>query len=184
MKAIIKQVGPFTARARRDRFLTLVRSIVSQQISGAAARTILARFEDLVAPATIQAQTIVQYSADDLRAVGLSRQKASYILDLAEKVDSNIINLTSLSRKDNQTVIAELTQVKGIGVWTAQMFLMFSLGRLDVLPVGDLGIQNAIRGQYKPRGKLTKSKIEKIAEPWRPYTTIACWYLWQSLDIQ
>lgn len=184
MKTIIKRVGPFTARTHRDRFLTLVRSIVSQQISGAAARTILGRFDDLVAPDKIKPETVIPYSPDDLRAVGISRQKASYVLDLAGKVHSGTINLASLARQNNDGVITELTQVKGIGVWTAQMFLMFSLGRLDVLPVADLGIQNAIKKQYKPRGDLTKKKIEKIAQPWRPYATVACWYLWQSLKVE
>ncbi len=182
MKTIIRQVGPFTAKTMPDRFLTLVRSIVSQQISGAAARTILGRLDDLVAPDKVNPESLVKHSIDQLRAIGVSRQKASYVLDLAEQVVSGNVNLQSLSRKDNEMVIAELIQVKGIGVWTAQMFLMFSLGRLDVLPVGDLGIQNAIKKQYKPRGELTTKKIVKIAQPWQPYSTVACWYLWQSLN--
>ena len=183
MRTIIKRVGPFTAKTQRDRFLTLVRSIVSQQISGAAARTILGRFNDLVAPKKLKPETVIAYSLEQLRAVGISRQKASYVLDLAGKVHSGTVDVTTLSRQDDAGVIAELTQVKGIGVWTAQMFLMFSLGRLDVLPVDDLGIQNAIKKQYKPRGDLSKRKIEIIAQPWRPYATVACWYLWQSLKV-
>ena len=182
MKQIIKRVGPFTAKTRRDRFLTLVQSIVSQQISGAAARTILQRLSDSVKDVGITPESITTFEIDELRELGVSRQKASYILDLASKVNNGDVNLKKINRNSDEEVIAELTQIKGIGVWTAQMFMMFSLGRMDVFPDGDLGIQNAIKNSYPIRGELTKTKMEKIAEPWRPYATVASWYLWRSLE--
>ncbi len=183
MKRIIKQVGPCTLKTSRDRFLMLVRSIVSQQISTAAARTILNRLHELVAPDKISPATVAKYDIDDLRAVGISRQKAGYFIDLTEKVHSGQVELNNIGRKNNDEVIAELVQVKGIGQWTAQMFLMFSLGRLDVFPHGDLGIQNGIKKNYKTSDPPTKSEMIELAEPWQPYSTIASWYLWRSLEV-
>ena len=183
MKRIIKQVGPFTGKTMRDRFLSLVRSIVSQQISVAAARTILGRLEELVLPESISPESLSGHTIESLREAGISKQKASYILDLTDKVSSGAVNLKSISRRSDEEVIAELIQVKGIGVWTAQMFLMFALGRMDVLPTDDLGLQNAVKSAYTFRGDLTKQKFEKIATEWRPYATVACWYLWQSLEL-
>ena len=182
MKKIIKQVGPFTAKTTRDRFLTLVRSIVSQQISGAAARTILGRLDDLVAPDKVTAEKLINYSIDQLRDVGISRQKASYVLDLSQKVNEGIVDLKSLSRKSDSDVINDLIQIKGIGTWTAQMFLMFSLGRMNVFPCDDLGIQNAIKRSYKTRGTLDKKKMLGMSQKWQPYCTVASWYLWRSLE--
>ncbi len=184
MKKIIKSVGPFTAKTRRDRFLTLVQSIVSQQISGAAASTILGRLKDAMKPEGITPATILAHDVDQLRELGVSRQKATYMLDLASNVDAGNVDLKAISRKDDVGVIEELTQIKGIGVWTAQMFMMFSLGRLDVFPDGDLGIQNAIKNSYPIKGDLTVAKMKKIAKPWHPYATIASWYLWRSLEIE
>ena len=183
MKKIIKQVGPFTATTSRDRFLTLVKSILSQQISGAAARTIQSRLADTVGDSKITPESLLKFSVDQLREIGVSRQKASYILDLAAKVDDGAVDLKNIGRRTDDEVIAELTVVKGIGVWTVQMFLMFSLGRMDVFPDGDLGIQNGIEKNYDFRGELNSAKMQKIAEPWRPYTTVASWYLWRSLAV-
>ena len=181
---IIKTVGPCTLKTQRDKFGMLVRSILSQQISTAAARTIRGRLEDLIKPNKIAPALLAGFEVDDLRAVGISRQKAGYILDLAQKVDVGEVNLKQTGRMDNEDVITELTKIKGIGRWTAQMFLMFSLGRLDVFPVDDLGIQNAIKKAYpKPRGDWNKDKLMKKAEPWQPYATIASWYLWRSLEL-
>lgn len=180
MKRIIKDVGPFTAKTTRDKFLTLVRSIVSQQISGAAAQTILSRLEDAVTK--ISPETILTFNADQLRELGISRQKATYILDLASQVQNGNVNLKKIGRRSDSEIIDELVQVKGIGVWTAQMFLMFSLGRMDVFPDGDLGIQQGIKNNYPVKGELTAKKMQEFAEPWRPYATIASWYLWRSLE--
>jgi DNA-3-methyladenine glycosylase II len=180
-KRLLKSVGPFTAKTRRDRFGTLVSSIISQQISVAAARTIRGRLIDAVAPEKISPESLLKFDVDSLRAVGVSRQKATYVLDLAEKVDAGTLDLASIHRRDDEAVIQEMVQVKGVGRWTAQMFLMFSLGRLDVLPVDDLGLKNAIAKHYELDDLPDKHQMEALAENWRPYSTIACWYLWQSL---
>lgn len=191
MKRLLKELGPFTAKARTDRFATLVDSIVSQQISTSAARTIRQRLSDAVSaraihaklPTTgISAESLLLFQIDELREFGVSRQKATYLLDLADKVQSEVVNLKNIGRMDDEQVIAELVQVKGIGRWTAQMFLMFSLARLDVLPVDDLGIKNAIQKQYNLDESPPAREIEALALPWRPYATIASWYLWRSLD--
>ena len=184
MKKIIKSVGPFKQTVIRDRFLALVRSIVSQQISTAAASTIQQRLVDAIAPGKIEPQTILKFSRNDLREIGISRQKAAYMLDLAGKVDDGSVDLKNMGRKSDEQVIESLTQIKGIGVWTAQMFLMFSLARLDVFPAGDLGIQNGIEKNYSIGGELTKSKMLEIAKPWQPYSTVASWYLWRSLEVE
>lgn len=183
-KSLLKSVGPFTAKTRRDRFGTLVSSIISQQISVAAAKTIKSRLESAIAPEKISPAALGQFDVDGLRALGVSRQKASYVLDLVEKVQAGVVDLDSMHRKQDEVVIDEMVQVRGIGRWTAQMFLMFSLGRLDVLPVDDLGLKKAIRIQYHLDDLPAPNEIESIAENWRPYATIACWYLWQSLDIE
>lgn len=187
MKRILKSVGPFQAKTKRDRFGTLVNSIVSQQISVAAARTIRGRLWEAVGDGgrtpRIAPEQLLTFDVDALRAVGVSRQKATYVLDLADKVNSGAVVLESIHRLEDDEVIQSLTQVKGIGVWTAQMFLMFSLGRLDILPVDDLGLKNAIRLQYELDDMPDKQQMEDLAASWRPYATIACWYLWQSLEV-
>src|SRR6185503_3484494 len=142
--SVIKQVGPYTLKPNRDRFGMLVRSIISQQISVSAARAIRARLEALVGPKGLQPAVIARISIDKLRSVGLSPQKASYLHDLAAKVADDVVRLPKIGRLGDEEVIAELTQVKGIGRWTAQMFLIFSLGREDVFPVDDLGVRMAI----------------------------------------
>ena len=184
MKRILKAVGPCTIKTRSDRFLMSVSSILSHQISGAAARTIHSRLVEDLKPKKISPEALVPYSVDELRELGVSRQKAGYIIDLANKVHLGEVELRQLGRLADDDVIAELTKIKGIGKWTAQMFLMFSLGRLDVFPTDDLGIQNAIKKHYRTRGDLTKAKMEKLAKAWRPYTTIASWYLWRSLEVE
>ena len=190
MKRLLKQVGPFTARAHPDRFETLVNSIVSQQISTSAAKTIRSRLKSAVEQRSLQIEPATRFSPaslltfdiDELRELGVSRQKAVYLLDLADKVNSKTVNLQGMGRRSDDEIIAELTQVKGIGRWTAQMFLMFCLARLDVLPADDLGIKNAVRLNYELIELPTVAKIESIAENWRPYATVACWYLWRSLE--
>lgn len=184
MKKIVKAVGPCTIKTRSNRFMTLVDSILSQQISGAAARTIHGNLVNALQPNKICPEALVKFDVDQLRSLGISRQKAVYILDLAGKVQEGEINLKGVSRLDDEGVIVELTKIKGIGPWTAQMFLMFCLGRLDVFPADDLGIQNAIRKHYQPRGQFNRNRMEKIAQPWRPYATIASWYLWRSLEVE
>jgi DNA-3-methyladenine glycosylase II len=183
MRRLIDVVGPFTLRARRDRFRMLVRSIISQQISGKAARSIGRKLEDLIAPDRVAPHTLAALSIADLRSVGISPQKAGYLHDLAAKVDSGAVRLSRAARMADDEVIAELVQVKGIGVWTAQMFLMFSLGRLDIFPHDDLGIRSALRNLYGLGGLPDREMSHRIATPWRPYATIACWYLWRSHEV-
>ena len=188
MKRIIKLVGPFHAKTKRDRFGTLVRSIVSQQISVAAAKTITNRLIEAaggsVESPKFTPEGILKFDVDGLRELGVSRQKASYVLDLAEKVHTGVVELEGLQRQSDGEVIEVLTQVKGVGVWTAQMFLMFSLGRMDIFPYDDLGIKNAMARHYQLDELPTKSEMLEIATLWRPYSTVACWYLWQSLEFE
>ena len=184
MKQVIKQVGPFKLTLQPGRFQVLVRSIVSQQISTSAARSIRQRLEDLVAPGKITPETIKQLSNEQLRSVGLSNQKANYISDLGQRTQSGELRLNQIGRLSDERVIEQLTQVKGIGRWTAQMFLMFCLGRPDVLPDDDLGIRSAIRNLYELDELPDKETCHEIAEPWRPYATVACWYCWRSLELQ
>lgn len=183
MKRIIKDVGPFTHKLSRNKFDMLVNSILSQQISVTAANTIGDRLRKLANENVFTAETLVQFTVDQLREAGVSRQKASYILDLSGKVCEGIINFRGFAKKENEGIIAELTLVKGIGRWTAQMFLMFAMGRLDVFPVDDLGIQNAMKKNYNLSDEVTKSELHEIATIWQPYETVASWYCWQSLDV-
>ena len=184
MRAIIDQVGPARLRSQRNRFAMLVRSIISQQISVGAARSIRNRLEALVAPDKVTPESLQRFTPRQLRSAGLSQQKTTYILDLATKVSQDEVVLRTIGRRSNEAVIEELTQVKGIGRWTAQMFLMFALGRLDVFPAADLGIRSAIRDQYGLHDLPDNQISHEIAEPWHPYATVASWYLWQSIDLQ
>ena len=182
LQETIKKVGPFRLQLQGDRFQALVRSIISQQISTSAARSIRGRLEDLLAPGSITPGDIVTLKAQQLRSVGLSGQKVSYIQDLAGRVHSGEVNLRQIGRLTDERVIERLTRVRGIGHWTAQMFLMFSLGRPDVFPHGDLGIRSAIRKAYGLDELPDRQQSEEIARPWHPHATIASWYLWRSLE--
>jgi 3-methyladenine DNA glycosylase/8-oxoguanine DNA glycosylase len=184
LASVIEAVGPCRIRvnAEGSHFQALTRSIVYQQLSGKAAATILSRvialFPDGVAtPEAFQAATDEQ-----LRAAGLSRQKISYVRDLSSKVAGGELPLDAVDSMDDDDLIDHLVQVKGIGRWTAQMFLMFRLGRRDVLPELDLGIQNAIRRAYRMRKRPTPKQVKRVGAKWAPHSTVACWYLWRSLD--
>jgi DNA-3-methyladenine glycosylase II len=186
LRALIEAHGPCAlARSQReDPFTALVEAIVWQQLSGKAAATIYGRVLALLpggGPPTPDA--ILAIAEADLRGAGLSGAKAAYIRDLAARVRTRDVHLDALGSMDDERVVAELTKVKGIGRWTAEMFLMFRLHRPDVLPVGDLGIINAIRRAYGLRKSPAPARMEKIAAPWRPYRSVACWYLWRSLDV-
>ena len=183
MGGIIEEVGPFTLRPQRDRFGMLVRSIISQQISTGAARSIRQRLEELAAPEGITALRISQFAPEDLRTAGISPQKAGYLLDLSAAVRDERINLRQIGRCSDEQVIEQLVTVKGIGHWTAQMFLIFALGRLDVFPHGDLGVRNAIKQRYGLDELPEKETSCRIALPWRPYASIASWYCWRSLEV-
>lgn len=180
---VIKLVGPYTLRPQRDRFNMLVRSIISQQISTAAARSIRAKLEALIAPEKVSPEVLSRLSFEQLRSAGLSSQKATYLHDLAAKTADGTVRLTRVGRMNDEEVIEELIQVKGIGRWTAQMFLIFSLGRPDVFPPDDLGIKMALRNLYGLAELPTKAESHALAAPWTPHSTFATWYLWRSLDL-
>ncbi len=183
MKAVIDTVGQFTLRLERDRFGMLVRSIISQQISTSAARSIRRRLQELAGPDGLKAANLAQFSGDQLRSAGLSPQKASYVADLAHKVNDGTVDLRQIGRLSDERIVEQLTQVKGIGRWTAQMFLIFSLGRLDVFPHDDLGVRTAIRNHYGLDDLPDKQTAHAIAAPWRPYASVASWYCWRTLDL-
>lgn len=182
MKSIIKRVGPFTLKPRRDRFYTLARGIIGQQISTAAAETIFQRLLDLLAPEPLSAASLHPHSIESLSAAGVSRQKAGYLLDLAEKVHQGTIRLETIGRMNDEQAIEHLVQVRGIGPWSAKMFLIFSLGRLDVMASDDLGIRNSVRKNYQLPEVPHPVEVDELAEKWAPFRTIASWYLWQDLD--
>jgi DNA-3-methyladenine glycosylase II len=183
LRAIIERVGPCRMEFGTPEFSSLAEAIVYQQLNGKAAVTIFNRFAAL-AGEPLTPEGILKLSDAQLRSVGLSKQKSAYLKDLAAKTASGLLDFTRLPDLTDEEVIQHLTQVKGIGVWTAHMFLMFSLRRPDVLPTGDYGVQVAMRKHYKKR-KLPKPKdMEKIAKAWAPYRSVACWYMWRSLDIK
>lgn len=162
----------------------LVSSIISQQLSVKAARTIEGRFKHLFDDQLPTPEQILTKDIEQLRAIGLSRPKARYIQDLAEKIIDGSVDFEHIDSLSNDEIIAKLTKVKGIGVWTVHMFLMFCMGRLDVLASGDLGIRTGIAKLYNLPELPTERDVELLAEThkWNPYESIACWYIWQSLD--
>lgn len=185
LRQFIKRHGECRLQMHTRYFETLVNSIVSQQLSTKAAETIFNRFLALYAPAKFPKPAQIAATSDEtLRSVGLSSQKLSYIKDLAAKVDAGAVHLKRITKMSDDEIIAELTQVKGIGVWTVHMFLIFSLGRLNVLPVGDLGIRTAIQRLYGLETLPKPTEIEAVAEQnnWHPYCSVASWYLWRSLE--
>lgn len=182
LAGVIKEVGPCTLNRQTNRYRNLLRAIVGQQISSAAARSVFSKFEATVHTRALQPEAVNLLTDEQLRAAGLSSQKIRYIRDLTGHVLDGRLNLRSLHTKTDEEVIALLTDVKGIGLWTAHMFLMFSLGRPDVFPWGDLGIQAAIRNLYGFDSLPSKEECLEIAQPWSPYATIASWYLWRTID--
>jgi DNA-3-methyladenine glycosylase II len=180
----IERVGPCTLKPRRDRFGMLVRSIISQQISTSAARSILARVTALMGEGGIRAETLRSLSADQLRTAGVSPQKVGYLHDLAEKVASGAVRLDRIGRLPDEQVIEQLTQVKGVGRWTAQMFLIFSLGRPDVFPHDDLGVRSAIKRLYGLDELPDKQTSLAIGARWSPYASVASWYCWRVLELE
>lgn len=162
----------------------LVRSIIAQQISVAAAKTINARVTELVASRRISAETLLAVSPARLRTAGVSQQKAAYLLDLAQRVAGGDVRLTRLSHHDDEAIIADLTRIKGIGRWTAQMFLIFSLGRPDVLAEDDLGLRAGVQRIHDLAALPTKTEFRELAAPWRPFATVASWYCWRSADLK
>ena len=183
LRAIIDRVGPCRMEFGPAEFCSLAEAIVYQQLNGKAAVTIFRRFAAL-AGEPITPEGILKLSDEQLRGVGLSKQKSAYLKDLATKTAAGMLDFSKLPDLSDEEVIKHLTQVKGIGVWTAHMFLIFSLRRPNVLPTGDYGVQMAVKKHYRKR-KLPKPRdMEKIARAWEPYRSVACWYMWRSLDIK
>lgn len=178
---IIERVGRYGIEYDEPAFHSLAQAIVYQQLHGKAAATIFKRLTGLAGDPLTPAG-ILKLSEEQLRAVGLSKQKLSYLRDLAAKTQAGELDFSRFGDLPDADVIKQLTQVKGIGVWTAHMFLMFALRRPDVLPTGDLGIQMAIRKHYRKRKLPKPIQMEKIAKCWAPYRSVACWYLWRSMD--
>jgi DNA-3-methyladenine glycosylase II len=202
MRAIIKRIGPCKMQFSPPEFHSLAEAIVYQQLNGKAAVTIFKRFAAL-AGEPLTPEGILKLRDEQLRSVGLSKQKSAYLKDLAAKTASGLLDFVRLPELPDEEIIEHLTQVKGIGVWTAQMFLMFALKRQNVLPTGDFGVRMAMYKHYLERkrgnGSLKKvagtnrkrkiklpspEQMEKIAKRWEPYRSVACWYLWKSLDVK
>ncbi|MCB0395200.1 MAG: DNA-3-methyladenine glycosylase 2 family protein [Flavobacteriales bacterium] len=180
MKQLIRDHGPYTLKPKEP-YHSLLGAIVSQQLSTKAADTIWKRMMDVINH-DMNPQNILRYSPDQLRAAGLSNAKASWVLDLSKRVHEGMVDFHAMKNMDDETVKKNLIELKGIGSWTADMFLMFSLNRMDILPVGDVGIQRAIREQYGFKSGPSERTMNRISSPWKPYRTIGCWYLWRSLE--
>jgi DNA-3-methyladenine glycosylase II len=201
MRAIIERIGPCRMQFGLPEFQSLAEAIVYQQLNGKAAETIFKRFAAL-AGEPLTPEGILKLSDEQMRGAGLSKQKTAYLKDLAAKTAAGLLDFASLQHLPDAEVIGHLIQVKGIGVWTAQMFLMFSLKRENILPTGDFGVRMAMYKHYLDlqrakagkksaagkKGRKRKIKLpspeqmEKIAKCWEPYRSVACWYLWKSLD--
>jgi len=181
MRAIIDQVGAYQIQFRDPDFETLVKSIIYQQLSGRVAGVIFGRVTD-AAGGRLTPEGILKLRPVRMRTLGLSGQKTAYIRDLARHTRDGRLAFEELARLPDEAVIERLTEVKGIGVWTAHMFLIFALRRPNVLPTGDLGIRNAIRKAYGLLELPKPAEMETLSEPWRPYRTVASWYLWRSLE--
>ncbi len=185
LATLIRQHGPcgLADTLHLDHFSALVRAIIFQQLSTKAASTIHARLIASVGGG-VTADAVAAITEEQFRGAGVSRQKAMYLRDLCERIVSGDVRLDGVETMDDEAVVAALTRVKGIGRWTAEMFLMFRLHRPDVLPVGDLGIVTAVQKAYGLRTRPTPDRLRRIGETWKPYRSIACWYLWRSLDNQ
>lgn len=182
--SLIDRVGAYRMQYRDPTFETLVRSIVYQQLSGRVAAVIFGRLAALMPDGKITPAGILKVTPAKMRKAGLSKQKTAYIRDLARKTTRGAVRFEALADLRDHEVIAHLTQVKGIGVWTAHMFLIFALQRPDVLPVGDLGVRTAIRKAYGLDELPHPKQVEELATSWRPYCSVASWYLWRSLEDQ
>jgi DNA-3-methyladenine glycosylase II len=182
MRAIIERVGAYKIEHSEPGFGTLVTSIVNQQLSGRVADVILGRLIAMLPGGKVTPEAILKLTPVRMRKAGLSKQKTAYIRDLARKTLKGHVKFETLPDLPDAEVIEHLTQVKGIGVWTAHMFLIFALRRPDILATGDLGVRNAIRKAYQLEELPRPEQIEEIAVTWRPYSSVAMWYLWRSLE--
>lgn len=178
---VIDRIGEFNLSLTKNPYESLVEAIITQQLSAKAADSISTKFRAIYGKFP-KPSDVMETSDAKLRKAGLSYMKVSYIKNLSKKVESKEIRLSYMKNLSDEEIIVQLTQVKGIGRWTAEMFLIFSLGRLDVLPVGDLGLRKGIKNLYSLEELPEKEQIERIAEKWRPYRSVATWYLWRSQD--
>jgi DNA-3-methyladenine glycosylase II len=183
LRDLMRRYGPcgLAGAQHADPFRALVRAIISQQLSTHAAATIAKRFDALFDGVPLPAR-VTATGDGELRGVGLSPQKIRYVRDLSARIEDGSLPLADLGRMADEQVIEVLTQVKGIGRWTAEMFLMFRLHRPDVLPVDDLGIVKAVQRAYRLRTLPSATRLTRLGEAWRPYRSVACWYLWASLE--
>ncbi|MDE1725849.1 MAG: DNA-3-methyladenine glycosylase 2 family protein [Thaumarchaeota archaeon] len=178
---IIDSVGDYSLKKRNHHFAVLVESIISQQLATRAAEVIFSRFKNIY-PKFPTAHEILATRKSKLRSAGLSGMKIEYLKDLARKIDQGQIKMKTLSKMSDEEVISHLTQVKGIGRWTAEMFLIFSLGRQDVLPVHDLGLRKGVQMAFSLPELPKPSEVEELGDGWKPYRSVATWYLWKSLQ--
>ena len=181
LRDLIERIGPFRMKYREPVFETLVRSIVYQQLSGFAASAIYGRLAD-AAGEPLTPEAILRLTPRRMQTLGLSRQKIEYIRDLAKRTAAGEVDFETCCGLNDDEVIRRFTAVKGIGIWTVQMFLMFALRRPNVLPVGDLGVRNAVKKAYGLETVPKPTELARIAEPWHPYCSVASWYLWRSLE--
>jgi DNA-3-methyladenine glycosylase II len=180
MKRLIPQFGKASLQSRGDAFVTLARSVVGQQISVKAAQTVWDRFALL--PGQMTPAQVLKLKIDDMRAAGLSARKVEYIVDLALHFDNGAVHVEAWTGMDDEAIIAELVAIRGIGRWTAEMFLIFHLMRPNVLPLDDVGLINGISKCYFSGDVVSRSDAREVAEGWAPYRTVATWYIWRSLD--
>jgi DNA-3-methyladenine glycosylase II len=180
--AVVRRVGPCAVRPAGRPYRYLVRSVLYQQLAGSAARAIERRLHAHFGGAVPEPGRLAAAEPEELRALGLSRQKIAALRSVAEAFRSGRIRERSLFARSDEEVIAEVTQIRGVGEWTAHMLLMFSLGRPDVLPVGDYGVRKAAQRLYRLRELPRRERLEQLGEAWRPYRSVAAWYLWRSLE--
>jgi DNA-3-methyladenine glycosylase II len=180
MKRLIPQFGEASLQSRGDAFVTLARSIVGQQVSVKAAQTVWDRFAKL--PRKITPGNVLKLKVDDMREAGLSARKIEYIVDLALHFDSGALHVKNWTSMDDEAIIDELVAIRGIGRWTAQMFLIFHLMRPNVLPLDDVGLINGISQSYFSGEAVSRSEAREVAAAWAPYCSVATWYIWRSLD--
>ncbi len=178
---IMKLVGEYQIRTSRNYYESLVEAIITQQLAGSAAKAISNRFRSLYGKSFPKPIDVINTSDSKLRKTGLSRMKIEYIKELSKAIESKKLKMRSLSKLSDEKIVEQLTQIKGIGRWTAEMFLIFSLGRMDVLPVGDLGLRKGVQLLNSSSELPNAAEIEELAEKWRPYRTVATWYIWKSL---
>ena len=181
LRKIINQVGDYKIKIIRNYYQSLVESIITQQLSGSAASSIITKFKKNYQTRFPKPPDVINTHYWKLKKTGLSKMKIRYIKELSKKIENGELKLKTISKLEDEEIITELTRIKGIGRWTAEMFLIFSLEREDVLPVGDLGLKKGIQRLFSLPEIPKEEKIEEIAEKWRPYRTVATWYIWKSL---